>query len=238
VNYTIIIPCFNESNRFPKKDVKNIIERYKKARLLFVNDCSSDNTKEILESMTNEKISFINLPINKGKAEAIRAGVLHLKKNEYDGVISYLDADMSTPLDDACNIIEKYFKEDEKKLFLLGSRVMLLGRDLKRTFLRHHLGRVFATIVSIMLDLPVYDSQCGFKAFHSSLCYHLFKDPFCSKWFFDVELLFRQKKYENLKLFEVPLERWHHVEDSRLGLVDFLKTPFELFKIYYNYKDY
>ena len=37
------------------------------------------------------------------------------------------------------------------------------GKKLERSLMRHLTGRVFATLVGIMIDSEIYDSQCGFK---------------------------------------------------------------------------
>jgi hypothetical protein len=50
----------------------------------------------------------------------------------------------------------------------LGARIKLLGYDVRQLALRHYFGRVYATMASIVLDLPIYDTQCGAKIFKNS----------------------------------------------------------------------
>ena len=66
---------------------------------------------------------------------------------------------------------------------LLGSRVAMLGRDIHRSMVRHYLGRAFATAASIVLDLRVYDTQCGAKLIRrSAALLEALDEPFTSRW--------------------------------------------------------
>ena len=69
----MVVPCFNEANRFNADYWKAIIQDTKDVKWVFVNDGSTDNTNEVLLPVSNlENVTIINLEINKGKAEAIR----------------------------------------------------------------------------------------------------------------------------------------------------------------------
>ena len=88
-----------------------------------------------------------------------------------------------------------------------------------------------------MLGMRVYDTQCGAKIIESSLASRIFVNKFVSNWFFDVELIFRSKTLISIEQFkEIPLLNWADVSGSKLKLLDFLLTPWELFKIYRSYK--
>ena len=74
----------------------------------------------------------------------------------------------------------------------LGSRVRLLGYEIERKAVRHYAGRVFGTLASFTLGIPVYDTQCGAKLFRSTEeTRALFEKEFLAGWTFDVEVFAR-----------------------------------------------
>jgi hypothetical protein len=109
--------------------------------------------------------------------------------------------------------------------FVLASRVRMLGWRMDRRATRHYLGRVFATFASLLLHMPVYDTQCGAKAFRvSPSLREAVSTPFRSSWVFDVELIGRLRRGSStaepvpLDAFEeMPLRAWQDVSGSRLG---------------------
>jgi dolichyl-phosphate beta-glucosyltransferase len=120
---------------------------------------------------------------------------------------------------------------------ILGSRVLLMGRDVKRKPSRHYLGRVFATAVSIALDLPVYDTQCGAKMLRvNAATATLVAAPFRSRWIFDVELIARYLRLpvapgeppRRDRIYELVLPAWHDKPGSKLRWYDFVRAMVDL----------
>lgn len=242
LNIQIIIPCYNEFNRLNTKEFSSFLSKEKNQHIsfLFVNDGSQDNTIDLLKELASkfEKVSFINLEENVGKAEAIRQGVLHSKNQQFD-YIGYFDADLAAPLDEIINL-SKTIKDEDSPYIILGTRVKLLGNtQIKRKIYRHFIGRIFATIVSFILKIPVYDTQCGAKLIRKDIAEEIFKEHFISKWLFDVEILFRiNRKFKNSlsKIIEVPLNRWEDKSGSKIKPTYFLKAPIDLLAIYFSNK--
>jgi hypothetical protein len=184
----------------------------------------------------------VDQKINIGKAEAVRLGFLKaIDLGFYN--IGFWDADLATPLDaidKLCTLLE-----GKKVIAAIGSRVKLLGYRVERKPLRHYLGRVFATFASLVLGLPIYDTQCGAKIFkNNSDLKKIFSTPFTVKWTFDVEILARfgvvlknngDGSLENYAI-EHPLEKWTHIAGSKVKPLDFIMGAKELFKIYRTYK--
>lgn len=230
----IVVPCYNEGNRL---GVSSFLEFLKNRphSICFVNDGSNDNTLDVVHSIKKnypEKVEVVDLTKNSGKAEAVRQGFFAaLKKQEYE-YIGYMDADLATPLTEVDFLLSHFSNKIE---VVIGSRVKRLGSDIKRYAIRHYLGRIFATMASVTLDLEVYDSQCGAKIFRKETAKKLFSKPFESKWLFDLELIYRLKNVHpaefNKVILEVPLRTWREQGDTRIRFFDFITAPMELLKI-------
>jgi dolichyl-phosphate beta-glucosyltransferase len=239
----IVVPCYNESRRLPVSDFQKFLDR-PHAELLFVDDGSTDNTVEVLRRICAGHegcATLLECSRNGGKAEAVRRGMLAARERgaPYAG---FWDADLATPLDaiaDFLGVLEA--RPDIDMVF--GSRVKLLGRKVERQAMRHYLGRVFATAASVVLRLPVYDTQCGAKIFRAvPATAGLFDEPFCSRWVFDVEVIARYIR--NLgspsraaeRIYEFPLTVWRDVAGSKVKPGDFFVAFADIVRIYWRYR--
>lgn len=238
----IVIPCFNEAQRIHREDFTKFLATSPAASLLFVNDGSTDRTLEVLldlQMAIGLQAEVLNLRINRGKAEAVRRGLMRAVDIPGIEIVGFWDADLSTPLlavEDFTRILAS--RPDIQMVF--GSRVRLLGRDIERRASRHYLGRMFATAASMVLALPIYDTQCGAKLFRvNKLLVEVLRTPFCSRWIFDVELIarfFEMYRHDDLRaktaIYEFPLDKWTDVAGSKVSPRDFIAAALELVQIY------
>jgi glycosyltransferase involved in cell wall biosynthesis len=238
----IIIPCYNEAGRLNVPAFLECAGRIPDLHFFFVDDGSTDGTGGILDGLSRtcpKQIRHITMERNRGKAEAVRRGFLESFDSGFD-VIGYWDADLATPLETIPRFHE--LLEVMEVDGVIGSRVMLLGRHIRRNPFRHYLGRVFATCASLAIGLPVYDTQCGAKIFRNTeRLRQVFRAPFRVKWTFDVEILARFLLLERIfggpatrdRFIEYPLERWEDVPGSKLKTRDFFRGVWEILRIAY-----
>jgi len=237
----IVVPCYNEAQRLDAAAFRSFLAAQSSVCFVFVDDGSRDATGACLEALAKtepERLRVLALAQNSGKAEAVRAGVRAALEERPD-FVGYWDADLATPLAEIPKFVS-VLEESPGLEAVFGARVRMLGRTIERHGLRHGLGRVFATAVARMLDLPVYDTQCGAKLFRvSDTVAGLFAEPFFSGWCFDVELIARWLRARRVSgaepltqvIRELPLERWTDVEGSKVRPVDFFRAWVQLWRI-------
>lgn len=241
----LVVPCYNEAGRLQVDRFVTWIGFEPQIRLVLVDDGSRDGTLQVLERIRQtypDRVAILPLRPNRGKAEAVRAGLLHALDEFQPEVIGFWDADLATPLqafDKLLNVLES--RPDIEMVF--GSRVKLLGRFVERKALRHYLGRVFATAASVVLNMPIYDTQCGAKLFrvqpHTRA---VFATPFLSRWVFDVEIIARYLQMEGgnpkvfeTRIYEYPLEVWTDVAGSKVHAGDFIMAFWDTLRIKLRY---
>ena len=236
----LVVPCFNEVERLDGGAFLGYLRAHEDVGVLFVDDGSTDGTGDALELVAAQSggaIEVLVLPENQGKAGAVRQGVLHALRSDPE-IVGYLDADLSTPLE-AMGELRQLLDADPEVLMVMGSRVQLLGRRIERSRARHYIGRVFATVASTVLGLPVYDTQCGAKLFRvSPLTREIFQEPFLTRWMFDVELIARlQTKADGRRVVrEHPLMQWLDVAGSKVTFTDGMRAGYDLLRIGRRYR--
>ncbi len=232
----IVIPCYNEEKGISLIEYSNFLNNYPEAMICFVNDGSTDNTLAVLNQLKEEQLEQIHifsLSQNSGKAEAVRQGFNYCNDNFNHAFIGYLDADLATTLEEFMEL-KSYLNENI--VFAFGSRIRIVGSTIDRQSSRYLIGRIIATFISNILDIKVYDTQCGAKVFSREISKLLFQKKFISKWLFDVEIFFRMitlygKETAIKKMLEIPLKSWIEKGDSKVKVTYFFKLWFDLYDI-------
>ena len=236
---TVVVPCFNEAARLDP-DKLDVLATAAEARVLAVDDGSTDDTAARLDKLVSgdrDRYELLALGANHGKGEAVRRGLLAAVEAGAD-LVAYCDADFATPPAEVARLVATLRAHDDAGV-VLGSRVALMGSDIHRSAFRHYTGRLFATAGSLVLGVPVYDTQCGAKAFRvTGALRESLATPFVSRWAFDVELLGRLLRHGDAappdgagRFVELPLRQWREPGGSKLTARAGLRAAADLVRI-------
>ncbi|MDR1096605.1 MAG: glycosyltransferase family 2 protein [Tannerella sp.] len=231
---SIIIPAYNETatvclilDRI--LDVKLI--RNMQKEILIINDCSTDNTGEMVTDYiakhVTERIVLVNQPFNRGKGAAIRKG---LEKVTGDYVIIQ-DADLEYNPQDYNPLLEHLISKDLQVVY--GSR--FLNRVNKHSYHRFYIGgRLVSLIANILYGQRLTDEPT---------CYKLFRTDFvksiplqCTGFEFCPEITAKVAK-RKIKINEIAIEYYPRTieEGKKIKWTDGVKAIWTLLK--YRFKN-
>jgi glycosyltransferase involved in cell wall biosynthesis len=238
VDFLLVIPAYREHLRLPpylQELVKALSQERFSTKILIVDDGSPRGEQEQLNESVlrgcfgNCEVSDpIFLARNEGKGEAILAG---WKSGAMARWVAFVDADGAIPAGEVVRIFaEAYELPDNKLACLFATRIKMLGKRIERRFIRHLIGRIFATIVGNFIASDVYDSQCGFKLVPAEY-FRQIADKLQGRGFcFDIELLLALRGI-NAKLIEVPID-WENKQGSKVNLLkDGVKMLLQIYLI-------
>jgi len=158
---SIIIPVYNEA-----KIVKDIIDKIKsvdlgqvKKELIVVNDCSTDNTINILTSI--EDIKLFSHEINMGKGYAVRTGI----QQATGDLIIIQDADLEYDPADYKDLIKPIINNETQVVY--GSRYIKEGfKPSNKIF---YLGNRFLSLMTqILYSAQITDMETCYKVFRKT----------------------------------------------------------------------
>ncbi len=230
----VVIPAYNEAARLP--GLLDDLAAYLRSgaagaasldvQFCVVDDGSRQEQFEAEQRLVGARdfgnaVRLVRLDANKGKGAAIRAG-LDIGLAEGFDYLGFLDADNSVPVRELHRALAHLASAGRSSGLagVIGSRVLMLGRSVVRNPLRHYVGRVFATFVSVWFGQPVYDTQCGMKVFEREALRRHLDTPIDQRWVWDTQLLLAMLDAGE-RVEELPID-WRETGNSKLS---FFRDP-------------
>lgn len=150
-----VIPAYNEGKNI-KRVLDEIKNEVKYADVIVINDCSTDNTKEVVESCGVKCIDSI---FNMKYAWAVQTGLKYAYQNNYDYVIQF-DADGQHIAKEAVKLFDEMKKS--KADIVIGSRYL---KDLGYPcpFFRRVGTKIFEVLIRLFCHEKIVDPLSGFQ---------------------------------------------------------------------------
>ena len=104
---SIVIPCYNSHKTITRvvNDIDKVMEGREEYEIILVNDCSPDNTIDVINDLCNAKpyITGVDLVRNFGQHAALMAGFHYVKGD----IVVCMDDDGQTPAEEIWKLIDK-----------------------------------------------------------------------------------------------------------------------------------
>jgi len=208
---TVVLPAYNEEGailpllhkllELIKNDIQN-------AKVIVVNDGSTDNTGEIVKSIGSRYIELIEHDRNRGLAKAVKTGLQHALQNSTDDdIIAIMDADNTHhPI-----LLSKMIMQIQDGYdVVIASRYMLGSREVGVSVHRKLLSLTASLIFRLLFPIKgVKDYTCGYRVYRASIlkkAFTIYGDSFIGGSGFScmVDILLKLHETDAL-MMEVPL---------------------------------
>lgn len=152
----VIIPAYNEAETI-LNTIRDLKDACPEMDYLVINDCSTDNTGELLQQ---RGIDHINLPINLGIGGGIQAGYRYALANGYDAAVQF-DGDGQHRADYLHTLLEPL--EADRADVVIGSR--FLEKDgFQSSAIRRFGIRFLSGLIHGLCGVRVLDATSGMRA--------------------------------------------------------------------------
>jgi len=208
---SLVLPAYKQEKTIAK-DIDNLVNVLAtlplKYELIVVVDGFVDKTyekakrlthKSVISSQQSGTIKVIGYEKNQGKGFAIKYGV----KEARGDIIGYIDAGMDLDPNEIKFMLDIF--DWNKADIVLGSK---LHPDSKVTYplSRKVLSWGYRTIIRILFDFNVKDTQVGIKLYKKVVARRVFPKIIIKRFAFDVEVLAVARSLGYTKIYEAPVK--------------------------------
>ena len=211
---SIVIPAYNEGHRLPRtlEQIFSFLqEQSYTSEVLIVENGSTDRTFEITQKFA---VQYKNLHIfqeeQRGKGNAVRSGMLKAR-GEYRFLC---DADLSMPIVEVNKFLPPVLDNTD---IAIASREVPGAVRYNEPQYRHLTGRVFNSLIRLLVLPDLQDTQCGFKCFRAEVAEEIFRYQILSGWSFDVEVLYIAQR-KGYQILEIPID-WYFKADTKISVL-------------------
>jgi glycosyltransferase involved in cell wall biosynthesis len=203
-NIWIVIPAYNEA-----KNISGVISQLQEvtANIVIVDDCSSDNTGEIVKNLGVNLLSHF---INRGQGAALQTGTEFALRQGAE-IIVHFDADGQMQVKDIFNVIAPILENKAEIVF--GTRFLNKNSKIpwtKKNFI-HFPARIFNWLFT---GVRLTDAHCGFRALSKNAAA---KIVITQDGMAHATEILDQVRQHNLKYREVPVEIIYHEYGQGFG---------------------
>lgn len=231
---SIIIPCFNEAHTIKHifTTVANVAIAYAK-EIIIVDDCSSDGTKQILQTlqshyennpMQNITLKILYHSVNQGKGAALRSGIAEASGD----IVLIQDADLEYDPNEYPKLLAPFEKGVADVVF--GSR-FVSGDSHRVLYFWHRMANGLLTLLSnMMTNLNLTDMETCYKVFKREIIQNISIEE--NRFGFEPEITAKIAKIKGIRIYEVGISYYGRTyeEGKKIGLKDGFRAVFAIFK--------
>jgi glycosyltransferase involved in cell wall biosynthesis len=160
----VIIPAFNESSNIARV-ISETKSSQPSAKIVVVNDCSTDDTEAIVKSVNETALS---LPCNLGIGGAVQTGLRFAQDEGYEAAVQ-VDGDGQHIPSEIEKLMTPIVRGEAD--VVIGSR-FLSSDSFRSTFARRVGIRILSVVNSALTGSRITDSTSGFRAYNRrAICF-------------------------------------------------------------------
>jgi glycosyltransferase involved in cell wall biosynthesis len=213
VDLSVVIACYNEETVL-EQSMREIFQVLDATRytyeIIFVDDCSKDNTRKIIDELigkysdrlTDLKPTEHPVPIikkifhleNQGRGQTVADGI----REAQGKIVGFIDIDLEAHARYIPSMVMAIHNGAD---IAIGWRIYKLQL---RTLHRAISSKTYITLVNWLLQIPLKDTETGYKFFNREKILPILEEVEDKRWFWDTEIMTRAY-YKQFKIAEIPV---------------------------------